>query len=191
MKTIGPMFSLQASGTYANTITYYRRKGVNVARLKVDPAQPNTPNQGDQRLLMGTAQKAVKGTFAESKYVKTYITDEGRVASNQSWNNWITGELTRGIISNVTKYEILVAEYEAHAEKTYFDSEAVNLGMQDQTVEYAGTTTKTATAGFQLFLLGELGITSGFDAAPYTTVDIDTWITGDIDSLVSDLETTA
>ena len=53
-KLNGPCMSLGAQGTLGKVITYARRKGMNVARQRVDPANPNSPDQIIQRGYIGT-----------------------------------------------------------------------------------------------------------------------------------------
>jgi len=54
-KLTAPLLSLDASGTFAGTTTFAKWKGINYARLRVDPANPKT-----------TAQQLVRGAFAQA-----------------------------------------------------------------------------------------------------------------------------
>lgn len=48
-KTIGPLFSIDASGSIADTIVYAKWKGRNYARMYAIPQNPQTVNQMIQR----------------------------------------------------------------------------------------------------------------------------------------------
>jgi len=54
-KVIGPLFSLDASGTIAGAMTFSKWKGLNYVRLRVDPANPQTASQTSQRNTLAAA----------------------------------------------------------------------------------------------------------------------------------------
>lgn len=57
----GPLFSLQASGTIAKTLTYSRWRGIKYARQRVVPANPNT-----------TPQQNIRNVFKNLNYLWLY-----------------------------------------------------------------------------------------------------------------------
>jgi len=52
MKLTGPMMSIDASGTFASTMTFAKWKGRNYARRTVTPANPDSDGQRTQRAMM-------------------------------------------------------------------------------------------------------------------------------------------
>lgn len=52
VKVHGPMFSLKASGTLADTVTFTSWKGRNVVRERVIPSNPKTGPQTGMRMMM-------------------------------------------------------------------------------------------------------------------------------------------
>ena len=54
-KVDGPLLSLDASGTIANTLTFSKWKGINYVRQKVNPSNPQTAAQTTQRTIFADA----------------------------------------------------------------------------------------------------------------------------------------
>ena len=57
MKVVGPMFSLDATGTIAGAVTATHWKGRNVMRQRVDPANPKSGPQTGIRAMMAFLSK--------------------------------------------------------------------------------------------------------------------------------------
>lgn len=51
-KTVGALFSLEASGTVGKTVTYSKNRGVRQARLRIIPRNPRTEGQAHARTVM-------------------------------------------------------------------------------------------------------------------------------------------
>lgn len=63
-KLTGPLFSLSASGSIADTLTYFTWKGLNIVRQRVVPANPNTALQQTQRGYLSDAVDAIHAALA-------------------------------------------------------------------------------------------------------------------------------
>lgn len=75
----GPLLSISAKKTIAKTVTYYRARGMDIARQRVDPAQPRTVNQVAQRTLFSAAVALVVSViYAVKAAWKTEATAAGR-----------------------------------------------------------------------------------------------------------------
>jgi hypothetical protein len=61
-KVTGPLFSLDASGTIANAMTFSKWKGKNYVRLRVIPANPQTAGQTSQRNTLAAAVSCWKNS---------------------------------------------------------------------------------------------------------------------------------
>jgi len=59
-RVTGPLFSLDASGTIANAMTFSKWKGKNYVRLRVIPANPQTASQTSQRDTLAAGVSAWK-----------------------------------------------------------------------------------------------------------------------------------
>ena len=66
-KVTGPLMSLSAAGSFGDTITFGKWKGIQYARIKSTPTNPNSVNQQAQRTLF---QNAVAGWQALTEQVK-------------------------------------------------------------------------------------------------------------------------
>lgn len=63
----GALFSLAASGTIADTLTFARWKGIQYARTRVIPANPNTANQQEVRGVFSTLNEMWKRMPADPR----------------------------------------------------------------------------------------------------------------------------
>jgi hypothetical protein len=78
-RVTGPLFSLDASGTIANAMTFSKWKGMNYVRLRVIPANPQTASQTSQRNTLAAATSCWKhGTSIDA-------------VSKSSWNASASG----------------------------------------------------------------------------------------------------
>lgn len=59
-KTVAPLMSASASGKFGD-IVFFRRKGLNLARLRTTPANPKTAGQVAARLNLGNLSKIYNG----------------------------------------------------------------------------------------------------------------------------------
>lgn len=79
-KTTGPLFSLTASGTIGDTITYSIWKGIAYVRQRVIPTYSNTTEQANVRAVVTDASKAWKagsvvgGITIDTTYKAAYAT---------------------------------------------------------------------------------------------------------------------
>ncbi|MBK8255639.1 MAG: hypothetical protein IPK82_23615 [Polyangiaceae bacterium] len=91
-KTTGALFSIEASGQFAKTITYDKR---GFARVYKIPANPKTSGQGDQRQRMVNIQRAIgrvgSDTMAnvETIWLSAY---KAKVPQSYRWQSFMLGE---------------------------------------------------------------------------------------------------
>lgn len=85
-KVTGPLLSLDASGSIANTMTFSRWKGRNYVRQRVIPTYTNTTLQAKVRALISDASIAWKSgaTVGATTIDATYKSDYEAVASGQA-----------------------------------------------------------------------------------------------------------
>ena len=92
-KTTGPLLSISASGTVANTLTYVASRGQNIVRALVTPANPQTIGQSMARIVLVASGamtsrmnlNQVGSADADAQNPKEYFTAL-RVAP-QTWNS--------------------------------------------------------------------------------------------------------
>lgn len=93
-KVKGPLFSMEATGTYGGAVTFGKWKGRPYARIRVDPANPNAAGQESARNRMratGAMQRFVNNCTLTA--AGETLTDKARIAaitpSGQSWNGYL------------------------------------------------------------------------------------------------------
>jgi hypothetical protein len=82
----GPLFSLGASGTIADTLVYYERMGVACCREHVQPSNPNSADQQHVRGIFTMAVQAWQNTLSAAN--QTAWHDDANRAPNWSGFNF-------------------------------------------------------------------------------------------------------
>lgn len=186
-KVSGPLFSLEARGKIADAVVYFPWKGLHVVRQWLIPANPQSTDQGDQRLICGALGRAnsVVGTAnAFAAEVRAYM-DAGL-----TWPAAIVKYMIDNIINDGTAWDALVTEYEAHTAVADFNTEAAALNIQQLDVAYKGCS-DLAAPGAILYCLAkfstgwELLGTKGFQRTPYTTA-LASWALAQIQAMVAE-----
>ena len=186
-KVTGPLMSMSASGKLANAIVYFPWKGIHVVREWLKPANPQTADQGDQRLIAGALGRATSVVHTTSDFaaeIREYM------ATGLTWPAAISKYMIDNVVNNGTAWDALVTEYEAHTASAAFDTEAAALNLQQFDVAYKGCA-DLAAPGAILYCLAkfatawELLGTKGFQRAPYTTA-LASWVEADIQTMVAE-----
>ena len=186
-KVSGPLFSLEARGKIADAVVFFPWKGLHVVRQWLIPANPQSADQGDQRLICGALGRStsVIGTAnAFAAEVRAYM-DAGL-----TWPSAIAKYMIDQVINDGTAWDTLYTEYAGHSAKAGFDSEAAALNIQPFDVAYKGAT-NAAPAGMILYLAAkfstnwELLGTKGFQRSPYTTA-LASWTITEVQAMVAE-----
>lgn len=186
-KVEGPLMSLGARGSIGKTVTFFPWKGVNAVRKWLIPANPQTANQGDIRLSLGTIGRACRVVGVSAAYateVKEYM------PAGQTWISTVIGKIIAESIPDGSAFDTLHAVYAAHTAKADFDSEADALGLVEVSIPYAGAT-EDGDPGFQLYLLAkyatdeQAGNPARFNRTPYTTA-LASWTSTEIQAMVAE-----
>lgn len=170
-KVSAPFLSLDASGTVASTLTASKWKGRNYMRLRIVPANPQSPNQQLTRGYLGAIGKAahaVLTSFTDSVHVGSPFFTAARdgAPSGQSWISWLQMILHSLVSALNTTYTAL-----SGTETGRYDDAGDTLNLFDYVT--VGDTPVTYTKGFQVYLLavfatsylGYTGFSGGVDAA--------------------------
>ena len=91
-RVTGPMFSLTASGTIGDVITYSNWKGLAYVRSRVDPANPQTASQVSIRTTLSGAVSAYRNVASVP------------LASKTSWDFYASGSGMSGFNRYVKKF---------------------------------------------------------------------------------------
>jgi len=182
-KVTGPLMSLTGSGQVGKTIVFSRWKGQAYVRQLVIPANPQSADQGDNRMIVGGLGRAASAVKATSDYEGQMIA-LNKIPSGQSKQSALVSYIKNHYCMTPTDYEEEATEYAAHTAKADFDAGAVDAGLTDFDIEYKGTTTAFA-AGLQLYLIAKTALAYGFTGTPYTTA-LASWTATEIDAMVAD-----
>lgn len=186
-KVQGPLLSLEASGKIADAIVFFPWKGRHVVREWLKPTNPQSADQGDQRLICGALGRScsvVHTTSAFAVDVRLYM------AEGNTWVAEIVKYMIDNVVNDGTAWDALVTEYEAHTAKTDFDDEAAGLNLHELDIAYKGCS-DLAAPGAILYLLAkcstnwELLGTKGFQRTPYTTA-LASWVLATIQAMVAE-----
>lgn len=183
----GPMFSLGARGKFGDAIVYSIWKGIPYARQLLTPANPQSGDQGDRRVMLG-------GLGRSAKYVQSESDFEGYgkavAPSGQSWISYYIKYIMTTYFTNVAGYDALLAEKIAHAQSGGFNTESGALGLTHFDLAYKDMTDQFEN-GFQLFCVAKYSTdmylldNTKFNAVPYTTA-LAAWDLAAIQAMVAD-----
>jgi hypothetical protein len=139
-KVNGPLMSMEASGTVADTLTFDKRGFV---RTRVIPANPKTADQGNVRQKLLAVQKALR--FIGATVIAAVKT---LAPTSYRWNSYL---LSQVLGSGSSEYDASATAYAAltSTERGHWETEATTIGMTTQAISYA--TDADVTPGLALF----------------------------------------
>jgi len=183
-KVTGPLMSMSASGKLGDSIVFSIWKGNAYVRQFVVPSNPQTGDQGDQRIIVGGTGRAVGKVGVASDYDNQLIT-LGAIPSGQSKQSFLVKYIIDHYLSSVTLYNAEVSAAAAHTAASDFTAAGAELGIVDFDLAYAGVANPFAK-GLSVYLLAKAAIDLGFTGTPYTTA-LASWTSTQIAELVADL----
>lgn len=182
--------SMDARGQIAKSLVFMGWNGIKSTRMWLKPAQPQTADQGDVRLVLGGLGRASKPVGIGSQY---QIDAKVVAPAQQSWISRFVQFIYTGFMSDATAFEAQYTEYDAHTAQAQFDTDAALAGLTDFDIPYKGTSHKFV-AGLQFYELAKYAINVHgsnpelFNRAPYTTA-LASWVSGDVDDFLDDVQT--
>lgn len=175
-KVTGPLLSLDASGSVADTMTFSKWKGRNYVRQRVTPSNPKTADQLAVRSILGTLAKACKAvltSYKDTLFVGSQFFQDARdnAPSGQSWISWLQKVDYAGFDARVTTYTGLSGTIQG-----YYNTSALAIGL----VAYTDVAGDSHTAGEQLYHLASFAtiylgyvMTGGINAPSSGTITDD------------------
>jgi len=188
-KVTGPLYSMTASGKIADAMVFFGWKGIAVVRQWLVPANKKTEDQGDARLILGGLGRATKAAKATSLFRADALSAAGGV---NTWGTAFVQYIRKNVLDTVDHYETDAAVFDAHLQKTVFNTGGTTLGLNDFDISYAGTEISFAR-GYMLYLLAKYAIAAHgvnpdlFDREPYTTA-LAEWDADDVGDFIADLQ---
>lgn len=186
-KVTGPLFSIGARGKLGKSIVYSAWKGINVVREYLKPANPQSGDQGDRRVMLGGLGRA-------PKYVQKDKTFEGFckavTPSGQSWISYFVKYIMVTYFTSVEGFDALTTELVDTNISGDYHTKAAALGLIDFDLDYKSMDNKFPPA-LQLYCLAKYGTdqylldNTKFNALPYSK-PFATWDAGDVQLMVDD-----
>lgn len=154
-KVTGPLLSLDASGSVANTITFSKWKGINYLRQRVVPSNPKTAGQKTARSIFGVLAKAahsVLTSYADSLGAGSAFFQDARDAapSGNSWISYFQKNSNADYDTRRTAYLALSSTI-----RGYYDTGASTMNLSS----YVDKSGNTHTTGEQLYMLAWFAVT--------------------------------
>lgn len=187
-KVTGPLMSMTASGKLADTIVFFSWKGVSTVRQWLIPANPQSSDQGDIRLVIGGVGRAAGKCVADSSY-HDQLKDLDVIPAQQTKQSYLVQYIKDNFIAGsgatmTGNYGSVLAEVTGHTAYTSFAAGADTLVLTDFDISYASIDPFEKELG--LYLLAKAAIALGFSGSPYTKT-LASWTGAHIDKLVAHL----
>ena len=181
-KVTGPLQSFSASGKLANSIVFAAWKGIAYVRRHFIPANPESSDQGDRRIIMGGTGKAV-GKVLVGGTIDTKLADLGVIPSGQSKQSYLVKYILSNYLTNATTYAAQLAALTGATILADWNTGADALGLTEFDLGYASVDPYQKALG--IYVLAKACIALGFTGTPYT-VAIGEWTGAQVDAFVAD-----
>lgn len=181
-KVTGPLYSMSASGKLADAMVFFGWKGVNVVRGWVKPANPQSDNQGDRRIVMGGTGRAV-GKIDAGKAFAQQLIDLGLIPNGQTKQSYLVKYIIDNFISTPALYTAMLSALTNHTGYSGFLSAADALTISEYDLDYANVAAYDRALG--LYLIARAAIALGFTGTPYSLA-LASWISTSVNSMISD-----
>lgn len=187
-KVTGPLMSFSASGKIGNAIVFFTWKGRDVVRQWLIPRNPEFPDQGDIRQIIGGLGRAVGKLTKIGAYAVKLVGSEA-IPSDQTRQSYLVKFLKDAYIAGkgatmTGNYATILAELTGLGVYTAWQAGAVAAAIGDFAIVYASIDPFEGALG--LYLLAKAAIAHNFTGAPYT-VGLSAWTGAQIDQLVNHL----
>jgi len=181
-KVTGPLFSLSASGKIADAMVFFGWKGINVVRGWVIPANPQSADQGDQRVAVGGTGRSVGKIQPEKSFAQQLI-DLSLIPAGQTKQSFMVKYILDHYLTDATAYAAELALLTAHTSYTPFQDAADTLTIVEFDLDYATNAPYDKALG--LYLIAKTAIALAFTGTPYAS-NITEWVTADVDGMIND-----
>lgn len=183
-KVTGPLQSFTASGKVADSIVFSNWKGTATVRRYTIPANPQTADQGDQRIIVGGTGRAC-GKVAVGSAVATQLAALNVIPSDQSKQSFLVKYIVTHFMQTPTAYAAILAELAGHSAAADFASAGDTLGIVDFDLSYASVA--PFTKGVGVYVMAKALISLGLTGSPYDTA-LSSWTSTEIGELVADMQ---
>lgn len=171
-KVTGPLMSLDASGTVANTVVFSKWKGRNYVRQRVVPSNPHSADQEAARNMVRVSGESQRWANINVQLGDgRTLTDKASIVAvtptGYAWNGYLTDTMIGGGQANFTAAQAAYADLAA-GEKTAWDDAADALSPAilavGQTVAGGGAGTPLSSGNVFFIYQYALAIILGLSA---------------------------
>lgn len=164
-KVTGPLMSMSASGKIADALVFSVWKGVAYVRQFVIPSNPESPGQGDTRIMIGGTGRAA-GKVAVTSPFNTKLIAKNVIPAGQSKQSYLVKYIMDHYLNTLTKYTAELAACTAYSGITSWNAGAGTLGIVAFDLDYATAGPYAKALGLTLLYKTQQAL--AFTGATYT-----------------------
>jgi len=186
-KLIGPLFSLDARGKLGSALVFIGWKGLKTVRQWLKPANPQSADQGDVRLVLGGLGRGV-GKVGIDSGIHTQLKTLELIPDQQSKQSYLVQYIRDNYLAGTgatftAAYNAMLAELTGHTAYTVWGTTADNLAITAFDLTYASVAEFNKALG--IYLLAKATIALGFTGSPYS-IALASWTTANIGEFEAD-----
>ena len=188
-KVTGPLYSMSASGKIGDAMVFFGWKGTAVVRKWLKPANPQSADQGDVRIILGGLGRAAGKVGVDTAF-HTKLKNLEVIPSDQTKQSYLVKYIKDTFLAGsgatmTGNYATYLKALTGHTAYTSFDVGADALTLVDFDIAYASVAPFEKSLG--LYLLAVSAIALGFTGSPYTKT-LANWTGTQIDKMVGHMQ---
>lgn len=185
----GPLMSLDARGKLGSALVFMGWKGIKTVRQWLKPANPQTADQGDVRLVLGGLGRAVGKIQAGEDFAQQLI-DLDLIPDKQSKQSYLVQYIRQNYLSGTgatftANYITYLAACTGFTSYAQFQSMADDLSIIEFDIDYASIAPFDKALGLYLIALASVALE--FIGSPYSIAVTD-WTAAQIDEFIVDFQ---
>jgi len=186
-KLTGPLFSLDARGKLGSSLVFIGWKGIKTVRQWLKPANPQSADQGDVRLVLGGLGRGA-GKVGVDSAIHTQLKTLDLIPDQQSKQSYLVQYIRDNYLAGTgatftAAYASMLAELTGHARYSVFLSAADDLTITAFDLDYASIAAFNKALG--IYLIAKACVDLDFTGSPYT-IALASWSTNNIAEFTAD-----
>jgi len=186
-KLTGPLFSLDARGKLGSALVFIGWKGIKSVRQWLKPANPQSADQGDIRLVIGGLGRSI-GKVGVDSPIHTQLKTLELIPDKQSKQSYLVQYIKDNYLASTgatftAAYASMLAELTGHTLYSVFLSAADDLAITAFDVTYASIVEFNKALG--IYLIAKAAIALNFTGSPYS-IALASWSTANIAEFTAD-----
>lgn len=169
-KLTGPLFSLDARGKLGSSLVFLGWKGIKTVRQWLKPANPQSADQGDIRLVLGGLGRGV-GKVKVDSAIHTQLKTLDLIPDQQSKQSYLVQYIKDNYLAGkgatfTAAFVAMLAELTGHTDYSAFLSAADDLEITEFDLDYASIDPFNKALG--IYLIAKAAIALDFTGSPYS-----------------------